>query len=353
MDALPTEIHQVPRLFLLSPSTYGEHRMYRLKYDGNGLLTKSKHAIVSQFKSIGSYYEHDFVFCNLFGFRRGDVDDGRSFVLVNPLKGEVLMLPTTSDLQVPPNSSYCNDTYSMGFDNMTNTYKIVRVSRHLKEDHQTMVAAEVLVLGTSSWQELPSAPPCYPSCAVATSTHGAVHWLVSRDHTSSSVHILSFDFKNEEFYWTPHPLALKKKPNLLDSVHLLNFRGSLALVDVSSSNIEIWVLVLKNYDDKKKHEWVLNYKIYMHKYPLRLGTFVSGVFDFGEWEHGIYFHEQNNRCRRIILFVDLTHRSMKSVLLKDRQTRMTIHSCTDNIISLKNYGDLVEEEEEWHSKVIL
>ncbi|XP_021805599.1 F-box/kelch-repeat protein At3g06240-like [Prunus avium] len=202
---------------------------------------------------MGSYYEHDFIFCNLFGFTRADVRNGRSFVLVNPLKREVLMLPTKSDLQVPPNS-FCNsDTFGMGFDNMTNTYKIVRVSRYLKEDRQTVVTAEVLVLGTSSWKELPSAPPCYPSCTVATSTHGAVHWLISGDD-KLSVHILSFDFKNEEFYWTPHPLALKIKLDLSLFVHLLNFRGSLALVDVSSSDIEIWVLVLKNYDGKKKHE---------------------------------------------------------------------------------------------------
>ncbi|CAB4270962.1 unnamed protein product [Prunus armeniaca] len=75
------------------------------------------------------------ILCNLFGFTRSDVKNGRSCVLVNPLKGEVLMLPTKSDLQVPPNSFCNNDTYGMGFDHMTKTYKIVSVFHYPKEDY--------------------------------------------------------------------------------------------------------------------------------------------------------------------------------------------------------------------------
>ncbi|CAL9008195.1 unnamed protein product [Prunus brigantina] len=355
-------VPQVPRLVLLSCSGFGAYqRMHPLKYDGNDLLTRSK--IVSEFESPQCSYTHDFVFCNLFGFTSLNTENGRSCLLVNPFKREFLMLPTTSDLQVLANS-FCNhDTYGMGFDIMTNTYKIVRVSRY-----RNVVAAEVLVLGTSSWRELPSALPCYPSCSVgacrhacevscypscnyvATSTHGEMHWLVSEDY--ESVHILSFDFKNEEFYWTPHPLALKKKPNLSLFVHLLNFRGSLALVDVSSLDIEIWVLGLKNYDDKKKREWVLKYKIDMQQHPLRLGSHEPRHFKFGEWEQGIFFHEENYRGRKSIFFMDLTCMSIKSVLIKDRQDS-TVYSCTDSMISLKNYGDLVEVEEQRYSTIIL
>ncbi|KAI5345486.1 hypothetical protein L3X38_013363 [Prunus dulcis] len=59
------------------------------------------------------------------------------------------------------------------------------------------MATQVLVLGTSSWRELSSIPP---SCLTYKSTyaHGDMHWLVIEDDN-----ILSFDFKKEEFNWTP------------------------------------------------------------------------------------------------------------------------------------------------------
>ncbi|CAL9008219.1 unnamed protein product [Prunus brigantina] len=130
------DVHQVPRL-VLSRSRFDGQRMQPLKYDGNDLLTKSKHAFISEIEFRECSYKHDFVFCNLFGFTSRNVKNGRACFLVNPFKGEFLKLPTISDLQVPANS-FCNsDTYGMGFDTMTNTYKIVRVSSYLKEDYQT------------------------------------------------------------------------------------------------------------------------------------------------------------------------------------------------------------------------
>lgn len=61
-------------------------------------------------------------FCNLFGFT-----SGRSCLLVNTFKGDFLMLPTTSDFQVSANSFKNHVTYGMRFDNMTHTYKIIRI----------------------------------------------------------------------------------------------------------------------------------------------------------------------------------------------------------------------------------
>ncbi|CAL8137423.1 unnamed protein product [Prunus armeniaca] len=145
--------------------------------------------------------------------------NGNTCLLLNPFKGEILMLPTTSDvLQVSANTISRQDSYGMGFDNKTNTYKIVRISYHHKyrKGQLSELTAEVLVLGTSSWQELPVVPPCYVINKSA-STHGDMHWLVNgdtKDLSSSSIRILSFDFKKKEFYWTPHPAALEKKPSL-------------------------------------------------------------------------------------------------------------------------------------------
>ncbi|CAL9007054.1 unnamed protein product, partial [Prunus brigantina] len=170
---------EVPRLVLLIDSPFMQ--MHPLKYNGKDLI-KSKHAIVSDFRLRQLYcYYPAFVFCNLFGFK--DISFhakyGRSCLLLNPFKGEFLVLPTASDVQISTNSSFVDDWYGMGFDNITNTYKIVRVSCQ-KEDFKTHMATQVLVLGTSSWRELPSIPP---SCLTHKSTyaHGDMHWLVIED----------------------------------------------------------------------------------------------------------------------------------------------------------------------------
>ncbi|BFG22263.1 hypothetical protein CerSpe_085370 [Prunus speciosa] len=228
---------EVPQLVLINDFS----RMHPIKYDGNELLTKSKHAIVSEFWTRQCSYVHNFIFCNLFGFICHGVDykNGNTCLLLNPFKGEILMLPTTSDvLQVSANTVSRQDSYGMGFDNKTNTYKIVRISYHhkYKKGQLSELTAEVLVLGTSSWRELPLIPLCHVTDKKA-SAHGDMHWLVNgdtKDLSSSFIHILSFDFKKEEFYWTPHLAALEKKPSLRNFLHVLNFKGSLALVEFSS-----------------------------------------------------------------------------------------------------------------------
>ncbi|ONI21877.1 hypothetical protein PRUPE_2G095700 [Prunus persica] len=167
---------EVPRLVVLDESPYHKQNvLYPLKYNGNDLLTKSKLVIVSYFGSRQRFYSHAFVFCNLFGFTglntKHDLNPkhGRSCLLVNPFKGEVLMLPFASDVPVPTNS-LCNfDCYGLGFDNITNSFKIVRVSTNKKD----YMLAEVLVLGTSSWRALPTVLS-YKQVGICTWRHALV-----------------------------------------------------------------------------------------------------------------------------------------------------------------------------------
>lgn len=99
----------------------------------------------------------------------------------------------------------------MGFDNITNTYKIVHISMILsKEPYSTLgMLAHVLVLGTSSWREISSVPPCLLNRAYNICAYGDMHWLVKAGGAIKS-HIISFDFKNEEFCWTPTPPHIAK-----------------------------------------------------------------------------------------------------------------------------------------------
>ncbi|CAB4299495.1 unnamed protein product [Prunus armeniaca] len=321
-----TTTTEVPRLVALHEYPFDQHdTLYPLKYNGKKLLTKSKQAIISYFGSRRRFYSAAFVFCNLFGFTghnpehgrscfRGlNLKHGRSCLLVNPFRGEVLILPSASDVQVPSNSPSDVDWYGMGFDNITYSFKIVRVSTNKKD----YLAAEVLVLGTSSWRKLPTVPPCIPTCKSAYA-HGDMHWLVHGDD-GLSVRILSFDFQKEEFYLTPPPTSLDRHTKIW-----------------GRKSVEIWGL--KNYDNKA---WVLNYKLDL-KQDLFSPLKPTSLSKCGEWEHGIFFNDESD-CSTDTFFVDLRCISMKCVLLKGK---MAIHSCTDSMISLKNYGDLVEAEEE-------
>ncbi|TQD87524.1 hypothetical protein C1H46_026941 [Malus baccata] len=186
----------------------------------------------------------------------------------------------------------------MGFDDATNTYKIVRVSGDQKSTICKLVS-QIYVLGTSSWREIPSFPPCNLSDSRAFA-YGNQHWLVCLPDPSLSsyggvVSICSFNFRKEEFYGRiiPLPEHMHNKSvrcmGIPKHLHLLSLRGSLAIVDTSSDdyNIEIWVL--KNYDKK---EWNLDYKI--DKSVLR-GKMMMNLICC-EWKHGIYF--THPRCHR-------------------------------------------------------
>nr|XP_011471078.1 PREDICTED: putative F-box protein At1g53360 [Fragaria vesca subsp. vesca] len=131
----------------------------------------------------------------------------------------------------------------MGFDSITNTYKIlcvawIRVPNSPITERWCYVSL-MLVLGTSEWRRLPSSLPCLahfkPSKGICA--HGDMHWLVSsrREGIRGHAHILSFDFKKEEFCWIPNPYRL---PDMNRGLHLIMLRGSMAVVDTTSEQSE-------------------------------------------------------------------------------------------------------------------
>ncbi|XP_028944480.1 uncharacterized protein [Malus domestica] len=145
--------------------------------------------------------------------------------LFNPLKGEVLPLPTT-DIVIPERPQtffHFKEWFAMGFDDATNTYKIVRVFEHLYS-LTFKVRAQVYVLGTSSWREIPSIPPRrLGKTNHAAFANGDQHWLVCLPDGPIHIYggkfgICSFDFKKEEFYWTLTPPEHMQKSGTVNCV---------------------------------------------------------------------------------------------------------------------------------------
>ncbi|XP_050378156.1 uncharacterized protein LOC126795349 [Argentina anserina] len=128
--------------------------------------------------------------------------------------------------------------YGMGYDHITNTYKIVRVSTIFSEDDYC-------------------------------TTHD-MHWLLRRSPRGSGVtksHIISFNFKKEMFHWTPTPPTFQSS-NKDSNLHLLTLRGSIAIVETFPSpegggmKVEIWMM--KVY---AKKEWAKEYNINVDMQP--------------------------------------------------------------------------------------
>ncbi|XP_062005596.1 F-box protein At4g22390-like [Rosa rugosa] len=268
--------------------------------------------------------------------------------LFNP-KGEVLRLPRNEVTKYVNFSHVDRDWYGMGFDNMTNTHKIVRVSRvsNGSGKESCLIISQVLVLGTSSWREIPSVPPgnldydlsfVKNVCAL-----GDMHWLITgnfiREGSEGTCHIISFDFKKEEFYWTPHPLLQSSNKHLdFFDLHLLTLRGSMALAYTSSSvgrttDIEIWVL--KDYDRK---EWTQDYTLNCKMFHKLLWNFGLRDITCGEWKHGMFF-----KSHSYMFFLDLNCFSINRMAFGNG-FYTNILSYTSSLISLKDYCNLVQFE---------
>ncbi|PRQ39747.1 putative F-box domain-containing protein [Rosa chinensis] len=315
----------VPQLGMLQYSS-SSMQWQPLAYNEKRGLTRIKHALPISELFISRYYEVDFVFCNLFFLKvsRFGFWNPNSCCLVNPLRGEVLKIPAVC----PTNHEYWHywvDRFGMGFDSTTNTYKLVCVSWNPANDH---VTAYIYVLGThsSSWRKIQSVPPrCLSKKNVCA--YGDMHWLVEGSHVNiagGGRHIISFDFKKEEFCWTPHPTlkGLHRYSRLLEDFHLLNMKGSMAMVDANSLEEYIHIWVLKSY---LKKEWALDYKI---NTQTLVGYPEGGLRKYTcyEWEHGIAIHK-GDMC----YFLDLRCDSLKCV----KGGFENIYSFTGSLISLK------------------
>ncbi|XP_050376749.1 F-box protein At5g65850-like [Argentina anserina] len=153
--------------------------------------------------------------------------------------------------------------FGMAFDDRTSTYKVLCVTS--EKDYQIRHGAmrvHVLVLGTNSWRQISSLPPpefsWIPIVDKPTCTNGAVHWLTGTECDR----IVSFDFRREEFCWTPSPPALQQssKEDWMESrMCLFTLKGCLAILRTKSfwsfssgkiRNIEIWVLKDFNQEER-------------------------------------------------------------------------------------------------------
>ncbi|CAL9021180.1 unnamed protein product [Prunus brigantina] len=298
----------------------------------------------------GFNLEFEFVSYGLLLFKKKEAN--HELLLVNPLRGEVLKLP-------PPLPHCGYELYAMGYDVMTSTHKIVRLFGPGGDPHH--MVAQVYVLGTSSsssWRQISSVPPlpCCLSSKASVSAYGNMHWLVYVLSSDLELRILSFDFKREEFEWTPHT-NLPDFDERID-LHLINFRGRLSIVDVSAisspkksdhDKIEIWVM--KSY---KNFTWEKKYAVKIYLDPCCMKPWETpshflgvGPGSVGAWEHGIFLRDL--KSKNMVVFLDVDSGGFRAVQVGsssmsdcDDLMPVDVFSYTGGYISLRKYGDLME-----------
>ncbi|GKA44813.1 F-box domain containing protein [Tanacetum coccineum] len=183
-------------------------------------------------------------------------DDGSvitSLAVVHPLRKECYELPP---FPLRSNKLMRRESFGLGFDTSTNTWKMVCVL--LKEDEppdkpdivKKNLCTMVHVFGTNSWQEIPQVPS-YPVTRKAVFANGCLHWLVSYSDIKPEDgvrEVIWFDVNKEEFGLIKHP---KIMCGLWGQSHcclnqLVDLKGEVGYV--CSRTMEVWVL--------KQKEWV-------------------------------------------------------------------------------------------------
>ncbi|XP_076881644.1 F-box protein At1g47340-like [Bidens hawaiensis] len=174
--------------------------------------------------------------CNGLLYSTRTILDDTNLAVINPLTKECCELPP-----IHSTKSSWKDSIGLGFDDSTNTFKMVFVARKLR--------AKVHVLGTDSWRKIPQVPASYIT-GEGVFAKGSEHWL-SEDYRKVSIgkQVISFDMAKEEFGLI----------NSLDQIYsgmiskeqLVDLHGELGYVyQISDHVVEVWVL--------KEAGWVMH-----------------------------------------------------------------------------------------------
>ncbi|KAJ0478343.1 putative F-box domain-containing protein [Helianthus annuus] len=185
-------------------------------------------------------------------------NDACTFVVINPIRRECY--------ELPPINTPLQFESGLGFDESTNSFKMVCVMANLHPDKEGLCTM-VHVLGTGSWREIPQVPS-HPMCGEGVFANGHMHWL-----TSMNVYcpIIRFDMKTEEFGVIKPP----RKGPLGSYVHLVDLNGEVGFVYIAMNySVEVWVL--------KERGWVMHCG-FDQKPHLGCGYCSRGLMVLGLW----------------------------------------------------------------------
>ncbi|XP_065872091.1 F-box/kelch-repeat protein At3g06240-like [Euphorbia lathyris] len=157
--------------------------------------------------------------------------DNDPVIVCNPVTGEFINLPevrTVKDLDIPVECGF-------GFSPVTNQYKVIRMFTHWTEHGKVMVA-EVHVLGTETWKDLPFFPKSTRKL-FPTYFNGCVYWI-----SSGPCSIISFDIEKEFFKSSTAP-PLEEKYDIVSIVSMGVLSGKLCITGaLDCDHMDVWTM---------------------------------------------------------------------------------------------------------------
>ncbi|KAM7522691.1 hypothetical protein LguiA_012593 [Lonicera macranthoides] len=139
--------------------------------------------------------------------------------------------------------------FGFGYDDVSDDYKVVRMVQFYEEDAKHSFRSEVSIysMKPDSWRRIGDFPYYFTYERVSgVLASGALHWVVTRNRSSSENLIVAFDLRTEEYRLVPQPQYLDKKFHM--NVDVLG--GCLCvLCHVDLLYAEMWVM--ENYGVEK------------------------------------------------------------------------------------------------------
>ncbi|KAK9068080.1 hypothetical protein SSX86_012191 [Deinandra increscens subsp. villosa] len=219
-------------------------------------------------KSSGSRFPDDIILgsCNGLIYSSRGHPGHNTLVVIHPLRRECYELPpirppfhTLHSWVIDLEESfriYVKETYGLGFDISTNTFKMVAVvvreeggpvlniHDQLNEEVNQELCAMVHVLGTDSWRKIHRVP-AYPVSGEGVFANGCLHWLISDDDDDGypaylGRPVVSFEMAKEEFGLIDPP---QERPSGWVREQLVDLDGEVGYAyNIVNRRMEVWVL---------------------------------------------------------------------------------------------------------------
>ncbi|BFG15500.1 F-box protein [Prunus yedoensis var. nudiflora] len=180
----------------------------------------------------------------------------------NPVTGELLSLPTPSELGT------LGDCYGFGFSPISGVCKLVRITSREGEPKQVMV----LTVGSGIWRNI--GHPAYSFSSI-TPCHGIylngfLHWI-GRSCRDWSRRLCAFDVESERFQELPLPPSSYDLDKTYFKLGVL--KGWLSVILNLNGDISVWVM--KDYGVKES--WTKE-----HEFKDPVGSFGTSILKFTE-----------------------------------------------------------------------
>lgn len=180
-------------------------------------------------------------------------EDDREFLcLWNPATTEYKEIPKSpNDL-----SNDVTDLYALGYDYLTDDYKLIKVV--FFEDKEENSPVDVYSLATNSWRSIQSIPYRFPfPREPGVLVNRALHWLGVKSAKDSSKAIVSLDVTKESFKEIELPRVCSENKQDFRSVGV--FEGCLCVIAFNDvkSHFDVWVMR----DYGVRESWIVHFSV--------------------------------------------------------------------------------------------